>query len=287
MTPPDSALEEDTGLRDRLSRRMPDLGARLASGVALGVVAGAVLWIGGALTALLVAVAGAAMGWEFRTILGGPGARFSARDLPTPIAFAAAPLAAHVFGAPIGFAVLGALLAVTLLVDRGRPSPLFAAGGLLLIGAALIAFVFLRDQPRFGFEAVLWLVLVVMGTDIGGYFAGRMIGGPRLAPTLSPGKTWSGLAGGLALAAALGAVFSWGTTGTYAEEVCVVSVVAAFVAVAGDLAESGLKRRFGVKDASRLIPGHGGALDRLDGLMAAAIVAALVTFVRGKEVFVW
>ncbi len=266
---------------------MADLGPRLVSSLGLGLVAGGALWFGGVAVALLVALAGAAMGWEYRTILGGASGRFSLRDAPTPLALFAAPLVGHFWGAPAALGLIAVVAIVVLLLDLGRTAVLFGAVGLAFIGAAVVSFVYLRDQPRFGFEAALWLVLVVMGTDVGGYFAGRTIGGPRLAPTLSPGKTWSGLAGGLALAAALGALFSWGTTGTYAEEVCAVSILAAFVAVGGDLAESGIKRRFGVKDASKLIPGHGGALDRLDGLLAAAIVAAIVTFARGRQVFVW
>lgn len=270
-----------------MSTRYADLGPRVLSSLGLGAVAGAALWIGGLTTAILVALAGGAMGWEYRTIIKGGEGEFGLLDAPTPVLLAAAPLLTHLVSPMVGCAALALGLLAAVALDRGRPSPLFALVGPLLIGVALIGFVFLRDQPRFGFEAVLWLVLVVMGADVGGYFAGRLIGGPRLAPTLSPGKTWSGLGGGLALAAGLGALFSWGTTGTYAEEVCVVSIAAAFVSVAGDLAESGLKRLFNVKDASRLLPGHGGALDRLDGLMAAAIVAAVITFARGKEVFVW
>lgn len=269
------------------SRKMADLVPRVLSSLGLGAVAGGALWIGGFATVVLVALAGAAMGWEYRTIMAGPDGRFGLRDALTPVALAVAPALAHVFGAPAALGAIAIAAVLTAALDWGRRGSAFGPAGLAFIGVALVSFVFLRDQPRFGFEAALWLVLVVVGTDVGGYFAGRMIGGPRLAPTLSPGKTWSGLGGGLVLAAGLGALFSWGTTGTYAEEVCAVSILAAFVAVAGDLAESGLKRRFGVKDASKLIPGHGGVLDRLDGLMAAAIVAAIVTFARGKEVFVW
>ena len=122
---------------------------------------------------------------------------------------------------------------------------------------------------------------------MGGYFAGRLIGGPKLWPRVSPNKTWAGIGGGVVLAAGLGGLFSWATTGTYLAQVCAVSVAAAVVSQGGDLAESALKRHFGVKDSGRLLPGHGGALDRLDGLVAAVLVVALVTWWRGTTVFIW
>lgn len=164
--------------------------------------------------------------------------------------------------------------------------------GVLLVGgayisAAVIAFVALRGIEPFGFDTILWAALVVIAADVGGYFAGRMIGGPKLWPAVSPKKTWTGLGGGVALAFVVGGLFSWATTGTYFYEVCTVSMLAAILAQGGDLAESAVKRRFGVKDSGGLIPGHGGVLDRLDGHMAALLVAAVVTFSRGQPVFVW
>jgi phosphatidate cytidylyltransferase len=126
---------------------------------------------------------------------------------------------------------------------------------------------------------------VVVATDVGAYAVGRAVGGPKLWPRVSPKKTWAGLAGGVGCAVAAGGLFSWATTGTNADLVCLVSAVAALVAQGGDLAESGVKRRFGVKDAGTLIPGHGGALDRLDGFLAATLAVAVSTYLHGKPVF--
>ena len=159
--------------------------------------------------------------------------------------------------------------------------------GAATAGLATTSFVLLRDDPEFGLATAVWLVLVVAATDIGGYFAGRLIGGPKLAPALSPKKTWAGLLGGMFLAFTVGAVFSGATTGTYVEEVGLLSVAAALVSQCGDLTESAFKRKFNVKDSGTLIPGHGGILDRADGHMAATLVAAATVAMRGEGIFVW
>ena len=159
--------------------------------------------------------------------------------------------------------------------------------GILFVCLAGFAFVWLRAQEPYGLLSILWAAAVVTAADVGGYFAGRLIGGPKLWPAVSPKKTWAGLGGAVALAFAVGGLFSWATTGTYFYQVCVVSMVAACIAQGGDLAESALKRHFDVKDASSLIPGHGGVLDRLDGHMAAILVAATVTAWRDQAVFIW
>lgn len=273
----------------RAAGGLHDLGPRLASGVVLGLVAAAAIWAGGWWSALLVSAAAAAMAWEYRAIVVSKVGGFSRRDLFFPALVGAAPLIAHAEGRvePALFLLLGGAAATASLDRGGGRDWRWTTPGLLLLGGASSAFVFLRDQPAFGLEVSVWLVVVVASTDIGGYFAGRLIGGPRLAPQISPNKTWAGLIGGASLAAFSGGMYSWATTGTYYQQVVAVSLAAAAVAQLGDLAESGLKRRFGVKDASGLIPGHGGALDRLDGLMSATLVASAVTFARGREVFVW
>lgn len=269
--------------------RLADLRIRLISGVTLGVVGGGMVYLGGFWAAAVVALAAGAMAWEYREIVASTSGGFERRDSFFPGIVALAPIVAYLDDRSLTAVSLlcGGVVAAMGLDRGGGRDWRWTVPGLLLLGGSATAFVFLREQPEYGFEVVVWLVLVVVATDVGGYFAGRLIGGPKLAPKVSPKKTWSGLIGGVALAGFVGGMFSWSTTGTYAEEVVTVSVLAAFVAQAGDIAESALKRRFGVKDSSGLIPGHGGALDRLDGLMAATLVAAAVTFARGKEVFVW
>jgi phosphatidate cytidylyltransferase len=137
-----------------------------------------------------------------------------------------------------------------------------------------VAFLALRDLPH-GMQLVFWLVIVVVATDVFAYLVGRSLGGPKLAPRISPGKTWSGLAGGALGAMILGGVFAhlvgWGWP-----QGALFALILALVAQSGDLFESFIKRRAGVKDSGHLIPGHGGMLDRLDGYLFAVPTLALL-----------
>ena len=156
----------------------------------------------------------------------------------------------------------------------------WAAAGFLYAAAAEIASVLVRLDPVKGFAALMLVLLIVWVTDSGGYFAGRGIGGPKLWPRVSPKKTWAGAAGGFAasLAVATGfAVLDLGRIGP----LLMLSGALSVVSQLGDLFESAVKRRFGVKDSSHIIPGHGGLMDRLDGFVAAVVVAALFGFLRG------
>ena len=149
-----------------------------------------------------------------------------------------------------------------------------------IAAVAEVASVLLRQDPEEGFVALMFVLLVVWATDIGGYFAGRSIGGPKLWPRVSPKKTWAGAVGsfvGSLVVAAGFAVFDLGAVAPLLVLGALLSVVSQF----GDLFESAVKRRFGVKDSSHLIPGHGGLMDRLDGFVAAVAVAAIFGFLRG------
>ena len=149
--------------------------------------------------------------------------------------------------------------------------------------AALLALLWLRHQPSFGRETILWIVLCVWATDIGAYFLGSLAGGAKLAPSISPSKTWSGLVGGICFSAvassACGLAFNAGDTPVLA----VAGVAIAVVAQAGDLFESAAKRRAGVKDSGWIIPGHGGVLDRVDGLIAALVAIGAIRLAIGGE----
>ena len=192
-------------------------------------------------------------------------------------------LAAIWFGFP--WIDVVAALAAPLMVSewirltRGRPTLRVLAVVYAL--AALVSLLWLRHQPMLGRETVVWIVLCVWATDIGAYFVGRSAGGAKLAPRISPGKTWSGLLGGMAWAAvasaAIGYAFGLGETVPLAA----IGAGLAVVDQIGDLAESAVKRRAGVKDSGKLIPGHGGLLDRVDGLVAVLVAVAVVRLFVG------
>lgn len=156
----------------------------------------------------------------------------------------------------------------------------WAAAGFCYAAAAEIASVLLRVDPVKGFAALMFVLVIVWVTDSGGYFAGRGIGGPKLWPRVSPKKTWAGAVGGFAASLVVACAFAAFDLGRTAP----LLLVAAILSVAsqlGDLFESAVKRRFGVKDSSHIIPGHGGLMDRLDGFVAAVVLAAVFGFLRG------
>lgn len=158
--------------------------------------------------------------------------------------------------------------------------PVWISGGLLYAGLAMLASVLVRSDPASGFLALVFVLLIVWVTDIGGYFAGRGIGGPKLWPRVSPKKTWAGAIGGLVGSLIVASAFAGAGFGKLAPLLW-LSVLLSIVSQLGDLFESAVKRNFGVKDSSHIIPGHGGLLDRLDGFVAAIVVAALFGVMRG------
>jgi phosphatidate cytidylyltransferase len=174
-------------------------------------------------------------------------------------------------------AVLAALAIVAWPRDDESLDPAgWAAGGVVYAGAALLPSIILRNDPNWGLTAVYFLFATVWITDIFAYFTGQLVGGALLWPAVSPKKTWSGAIGGAVggIAAGIAVAYAAGTA-----KLGIVGIMALLLSVlsqAGDLFESGVKRQFGAKDASQLIPGHGGLMDRLDGYIAASLAAALI-----------
>lgn len=248
-----------------------DLLPRLASGLVLAAAALALTWSGVWPFALFVLAVAVLVVWEWGRIVRRSGADtiFWASAISVS---AACLLAVAMPGLGLILIVMGAILAALLgFGHRGDRS----AVGVLYAGLPAISLVWLRSSPPWGFEAVVFLFLVVWAADTGAYGAGRLIGGPKLAVRISPNKTWAGLAGGLVAAVLVGLAAGWilgiGVTGRLA----LTAFGLALAAQAGDIMESALKREHGVKDASSLIPGHGGFMDRVDGLIFAAVLAAL------------
>jgi phosphatidate cytidylyltransferase len=195
------------------------------------------------------------------------------------------------FGRPEVAILVGALglAAIAVLASRRRS---WAVCGLIYAAAAQFAAVLLRADREMGFAALVFILLIVWAADIGGYFAGRGLGGPKLWPRVSPNKTWAGAIGGLAGSLLVGAGFAAFGIGRVLPLLGLAAVLS-ITGQLGDLLESAVKRRFGVKDSSHIIPGHGGLMDRLDSLVAAIVLAAIIGILRhgvdgiGRGLMVW
>lgn len=266
------------------SGRWADLRLRVASAAVLVPVAIACLWYGGVAFVLLAAIAAAGMGAEWGTIIGNPTAHWPGWLLPAGLA-AATVLAGS--GQPAA-AALVLLVAAALLaaVSPGRRA--WSLAGVLYLGPTAIALPWLRADPVAGFANVLFLLLLVWASDIGAYLVGRCVGGPKLAPRISPGKTRSGAVGGLL--AAIGVAWLAAhllQPPAAAWPIVPLAAVLGVAAQAGDLFESWVKRHFGVKDSGRSIPGHGGLLDRLDAVLAVAPLVAALALAAGRGVVIW
>lgn len=257
------------------------LRVRVLSALVLALPALAAVYVGGLLFDLLLGIVVLLMAFEWDRLCAGP--RDSSSKIKDPATWALVlAILAVVVAAVLQVPALALWLtlagfAAVFLIARGidRRAPLLQALGAFYIGVPYVALVWLRDDPAVGLVTVFWLLGVVWATDTGALFAGRSIGGPKLAPVISPNKTWAGLAGGMLAAAIVGAVFAlW--LGSPVMLAALISAGLAVVAQAGDLVESLVKRHFGVKDSGTIIPGHGGIFDRVDGLLAVAPVWALV-----------
>ena len=259
--------------------RRSDLGTRAAAGVVMVAVALAALWAGGLGFWMLASAAALLMIGEWAGL-----ARASRWKVTLSIAVLALalvnsrwlisdPLRTDLFPGRVLLMLYGIVAIGAVLLAIVALSPRLGAG-LLYVGLPAVSLVYLRDQPH-GLWLALWTFAVVWATDIGAYFAGRAIGGPRLAPVISPNKTWAGLGGGALVALAVGAGIA--SAAGLSPRLLVLGAPMAVLAQLGDLYESWLKRRAGVKDSGSILPGHGGVLDRLDGLVPVAVVVAILT----------
>jgi len=266
-------------------RTLGSLALRAISALAMAPVAVGAILLGSLYFDLLVALGCGVLAWEWRHLCGD--GRFGGVGwlLMGGVLAVVAAAALGLFTAA-GVLALGAAAAVYgTLARTGRAMAAWHAAGVIYLAVPSVALLWLYGAAES--TAVLWLFLVVWATDIGAYAAGRLLGGPRLAPRLSPNKTWAGVAGGFVAAAVAGSLLgpSLGVSSRG-----LVGALSAFVSLAaqlGDLAESAIKRHFKVKDMSGLIPGHGGLFDRVDGLLAAAPAVALVELFSGGGVLSW
>ncbi len=266
-------------------KRSGTLRLRVLSALVLAPIAIAAVWLGSPFLPALILCAGAVMGWEWARLCGR--SRIGIGGGVIIAAIAASVLAAATGTPQVALVLLLLGSVIVFLLERAGGEPLLAACGILWIGLPCIALVWLAQDAHGGRMNVLWIMAVVWATDIGAYVVGRTLGGPRLAPRISPSKTWSGLLGGVLCATAAGAVIALATDAPAFSPLPLLSGVLAIVAQSGDLAELVAKRHFGVKDSSSLIPGHGGLLDRLDGMLTVIPAVALLNLVGGGSVVAW
>lgn len=249
-----------------------ELALRLVTALLLGGVTLALAWAGVLPFSALVLVVALILSWEWAHVV-----RSGGFDLTLAIQGAAVlgAVGLAAFGlAALGVAVLLIGTLIVLALEFGS-RPGLSAMGVLYAGLPAVALIWLRSNEPMGFHAVVFILLVVAATDTAAYICGRLIGGPRLAPSISPNKTWSGLLGGIGAAGLTAGVFAI-LIGAPPMALAATGVAMGLVAQAGDLGESALKRAFHLKDASGLLPGHGGFMDRVDGLVPVAVLLALV-----------
>ncbi|OIQ45401.1 MAG: phosphatidate cytidylyltransferase [Roseobacter sp. MedPE-SW] len=242
--------------------RWGDLIPRIISALVMVAVALVSIWAGGLVFTLVIALCCGGMVWELTHMLA---SRRSGAALMLGASTAAAVFVAGLLPMTLGLALLLAPVVLGWVQVSGTSKTRFAVFALWIVLAGY-SFVWMRNS--LGAEWLIWLAIVVVATDVAGYFAGKTLGGPKFWPRISPKKTWSGTSAGWIAAALVGAaaapLFDMGFS------LVLASVLVSMASQAGDVAESALKRQTGVKDSSGLIPGHGGLLDRFDGMLGAA-----------------
>jgi phosphatidate cytidylyltransferase len=257
-----------------------DFKLRVASGLVLAAVALAANYAGPLHFSALVIVIASLMCWEWGCVV--RSTAFDAKLTVHSLAVIAAALlaASGVYSEALVALLVGALAVAAI---RHGSAPRLSMLGVFYVGLPAVALIWLRNDEPYGALAILFIFTIVWTTDTFAYVCGSLIGGPKLWPQISPNKTWAGALGGVAFAAVAGLVFALLISRPFPLELAAAGLMLSICAQVGDLAESALKRAFGVKHASRLIPGHGGFLDRMDGIVAAASVAAVAAMLVNIE----
>jgi len=257
-----------------------DLKRRVPSAIAMILVALAATWYGGIPFLLFWTLAALIVWYEWATIV-----RIEPRTNVMAAGAIAIAVAAVLLGMNYALAALAVIVAgaaaCTFVASGNREARMWSGAGLLYASLAFVPAAMLREDPKFGFTAIVWLYAVVWLTDIAAYFFGRFIGGPKLAPLISPKKTWSGALGGTLFGVLGGVAVATLANARFAFMSIVIALIISAVSQTGDIFESFVKRKFGKKDASGILPGHGGVMDRIDGFVAAAAIALLIGLLHG------
>ncbi len=257
-----------------------DLGVRTLSAAVLIPAVLLDVWAGHIWFNIFVALIAVLIAHEWTGMAHGRSSAQFALHAAAALCGALLPLEVGIWGAAMAVCLLWIASALLAGVQAG-PRSVWTYLGVPYSGFPAMALVLLRADPRHGVVAIIWILAIVWAADTFAYFAGRTIGGPKLAPVISPKKTWAGLGGAIVGSAAASALVA-AVAGLPA--IAILTLLAGGLAVveqAGDLFKSALKRHFGVKDSGDLIPGHGGIIDRVDGLVAVAVAAAMIGFMRG------
>jgi phosphatidate cytidylyltransferase len=288
---------------DRSGGGLTNLQKRTLSAAVLLPLVIAAIVLGHPYFTILVAIFAAAMAWEFTSVAAHERVASQTSPVPMPsargwhllaalgIVTTLVAVVATGFGLPDVpvwiVVVVGAIVtgAVALVIDRRRAQwfPL----GVVYVAVPAAALVAIRAEPTYGMASLVWIIALVVAADTGGYLVGRTVGGPKLAPRISPNKTWSGLGGAVAGAALVGLLTAFILNHTNVLMLTLISAVIGLLEQGGDLVESAFKRHFGVKDTSQIIPGHGGVLDRVDGLLAVAVAVLVINLWAGGSVLAW
>ena len=247
---------------------------RVISALALAPIPLVAAFLGRPVWDLFIAAMGALMAWEWARLCGR--GRVSRVGMSTTALVPIIIVIGAVWGSTAALLVLAVAIpaaAVAATVESAC-GPGWLALGVAYVGLPCLALTAIRVGPAGGLATLLWVLALVWATDTGAYAAGRGIGGPKLAPSISPNKTWAGLIGGMLAAGLVGLVTALWLPAASISMLVLLSAALAVVEQAGDLFESSVKRHFGVKDSGNLIPGHGGVLDRVDGLLAVSLAVA-------------
>lgn len=262
----------------RGKRTSSDILVRLLSALVLAVASIALTYLGGWYFSGLVIVACAILCWEWWRIAGATSSLSSLAIDGTTLLCAVGAMSLGTYWIALSALALGFVISAVVTLWSGRR--IWAAIGQPYIALPAFAILWFRADPSFGFLAVLFLFLVVWTTDSAAYFVGRGIGGPKLWERVSPNKTWAGFIGGTLASAVAGLIFALVCNLPNILAICGLSVFLSVGAQGGDLLESSIKRTFGIKDASHVIPGHGGVFDRVDGLIVALVLGALIALLK-------
>jgi len=277
-------LSDNTQTPDSASGGEPPAGGglsnlqlRVISAVVMVVAVLFLTWLGGTWFRIFTALLGVAIFYEWMSM-----AKALDRPAGPSVVLLVVALAIMVAGGPAWIVLLFLAVApIVVLLSQGlAPAGPWPASGITYAGLAALSLAFLRGDDQAGLIALLFLFATVWVTDILAYFVGRAVGGPKLAPSTSPGKTWSGAIGGAVAGTIAGLIIAWIAGGALVP-LGVIALILSVVAQFGDLFESWVKRRHGVKDSSNVIPGHGGVMDRVDGLVAAALALYAIGALAG------